>query len=150
MFMGVPGKPRVTHLQGDSRRGFTLLELLVVIAIIGLLAAYVGPRYFAQIGKSEVTTAKAQIDAFSKAVDTYRIDTGKFPTTEQGLNALINAPAGTVKWTGPYLGKAVPNDPWGRAYLYQAPGVNGRDYDILSYGKDGAPGGTGEDADLSN
>ena len=131
-------------------RGFTLLELLVVIAIIGLLAAYVGPRYFTQIGKSEVTTAKAQIDSFTKALDTYRLDTGRFPTTEQGLNALITAPAGIAKWNGPYLGKAVPTDPWGRTYLYQAPGTNGRDYDVLSYGKDGVPGGSGEDADLSN
>lgn len=131
-------------------RGFTLLELLVVIAIIGLLAAYVGPRYFAQIGKSETTTAKAQIDALSKALDTYRLDTGRFPTTEQGLNALVVAPGGLAKWNGPYLGKAVPADPWGRAYVYQAPGSGGRDYDVLSYGKDGVPGGSGEDADVTN
>jgi len=131
-------------------RGFTLLELLVVIAIIGLLAAYVGPRYFAQLGKSETTTAKAQIDAFSKALDAYRIDTGRYPTTEQGLNALLTAPAGATKWNGPYLSKAVPPDPWGRAYLYRAPGGSGRDYEISSYGKDGVPGGTGDDADLSN
>ena len=130
--------------------GFTLLELLVVIAIIGLLAAYVGPRYFAQLGKSATTTAKAQIDALGKAVDTYRLDTGHFPTTEQGLNALMTAPASLAKWNGPYLSKAVPADPWGRPYLYQAPGAGGRDYDVLSYGKDGVPGGTGEDADLSN
>jgi general secretion pathway protein G len=130
--------------------GFTLLELLVVIAIIGLLAAYVGPRYFSQIGKSEVTTAKAQIDAFSKALDTYRLDTGRFPTTEQGLGALLTAPAGTAKWNGPYLGKAVPTDPWGRSYVYRAPGTNGRDYELVSYGKDGVPGGSGEDADLTN
>jgi general secretion pathway protein G len=122
----------------------------VVIAIIGMLAAYVGPRYFAQLGKSETTTAKAQIEAFAKALDTYRLDTGRFPTTEQGLNALITPPAGTTKWTGPYLGKAVPPDPWGRAYLYQLAGAAGRDYTITSYGKDGVPGGTGEDADLSN
>jgi general secretion pathway protein G len=135
---------------GPRAKGFTLLELLVVIAIIGLLAAYVGPRYFSQIGKSETTTAKAQIDAFSKALDTYRLDTGRFPSTEQGLNALMVAPGGTTKWNGPYLGKALPNDPWGRAYIYQAPGAGGRDYDVLSYGKDGVPGGTAEDADLSN
>lgn len=131
-------------------RGFTLLELLVVIAIIGLLAAYVGPRYFAQIGKSETTAAKAQIDALSKALDTYRLDTGRFPSTEQGLNALMVAPGSIAKWNGPYLGKAVPPDPWGRAYVYQSPGTTGREYDIVSYGKDGAPGGSGEDADLSN
>jgi general secretion pathway protein G len=135
---------------GPRGKGFTLLELLVVIAIIGLLAAYVGPRYFSQIGKSEVTTAKAQIDAFSKALDTYRLDTGRFPTTEQGLGALTTVPAGTTKWNGPYLGKAVPADPWGHAYVYRAPGSNGRDYELISYGKDGVPGGSGDDADLTN
>jgi general secretion pathway protein G len=131
-------------------RGFTLLELLVVIAIIGLLAAYVGPRYFAQLGKSETTTAKAQIDAFAKALDTYRLDTGHYPSTELGLGALNTAPAGIAKWNGPYLGKAVPLDPWGRAYLYRAPGADGKDYEVLSYGKDGVPGGSGDDADISN
>jgi len=141
---------RLAARHGRSQAGFTLLELLVVIAIIGLLAAYVGPRYFSQIGKSEVTTAKAQIDAFSKALDTYRLDTGRFPTTEQGLGALLAAPAGTTKWNGPYLGKALPADPWGRAYVYRAPGTNGRDYELVSYGKDGVPGGSGEDADLTN
>jgi len=130
--------------------GFTLLELLVVIAIIGLLAAYVGPRYFAQLGKSEVTTARAQIDALSKALDTYRLDTGRYPTTEQGLAALNAMPAGTTKWNGPYLAKALPADPWGRAYVYRSPGAPGKDYEVMSYGKDGIPGGTGEDADLSN
>lgn len=149
MIRGVAGTaPRFRS--AVRRTGFTLLELLVVIAIIGLLAAYVGPRYFSQIGKSEVTTAKAQIDAFSKALDTYRLDTGRFPTTEQGLGALLAAPAGTAKWNGPYLGKAVPADPWGRAYVYRAPGSNGRDYELTSYGKDGVPGGSGDDADLTN
>jgi len=140
--------------RGYTRRlrasGFTLLELLVVIAIIGMLAAYVGPRYFSQLGKSETTTAKAQIDAFTKALDAYRIDTGRYPATDQGLNALLAAPAGITKWNGPYLGKAVPNDPWGRAYIYRAPGTAGKDYEVLSYGKDGVPGGSGDDADLSN
>jgi len=138
------------HARWVRGAGFTLLELLVVIAIIGLLAAYVGPRYFAQLGKSEVTTARAQIDAFTKALDTYRLDTGRFPATEQGLNALMTAPAGVSKWNGPYLGKAVPLDPWGRAYVYRAPGAAGKDYEVLSYGKDGVPGGSGEDADLTN
>jgi general secretion pathway protein G len=144
------GRVRHGSSAGARGRGFTLLELLVVIAIIGLLAAYVGPRYFAQLGKSETTTAKAQVDAFSKALDAYRIDTGRYPTTEQGLNALLLAPAGVTRWNGPYLSKAVPTDPWGRAYLYRAPGSDGRDYEVGSYGKDGVPGGSGDDADVSN
>jgi general secretion pathway protein G len=128
--------------------GFTLLELLVVIVIIGLLAAYVGPKYFAQLGKSEVTVAKAQIEAFEKSLDTYRLDVGRYPTTEEGLAALLLAPpsAGT-RWNGPYLKKNVPLDPWGHAYQYRSPGTKG-EYDIVSMGKDGQPGGSGESADI--
>lgn len=129
--------------------GFTLLELLVVMVIIGLLVGYVGPKYFAQIGKSEVKAAKAQIDALGKALDQYRLDTGHYPSAEQGLNALVTKPANENKWEGPYLTKAVPNDPWGRPYLYKSPGEHG-DYDLLSYGKDGQPGGSGENADVVN
>ncbi|PLY46330.1 type II secretion system protein GspG [Janthinobacterium sp. ROICE36] len=131
-------------------RGFTLLELLVVIVIIGLLAAYVGPKYFAQLGKSEVTVAKAQIEAFEKSLDTYRLDVGRYPTTEEGLAALLVAPsAAGTRWNGPYLKKAVPLDPWGHAYQYRAPGSKG-EYDIVSTGKDGQPGGSGENADISS
>lgn len=130
-------------------RGFTLLELLVVVAIIGLLAAYVGPRYFSQLDKSETAVAKAQIDAFAKALDQYRLDVGRYPTTEQGLAALITAPDGSKKWNGPYLSKEVPLDPWGNAYRYRTPGQK-REYEIVSYGKDGVPGGTGDDADIAN
>jgi general secretion pathway protein G len=133
----------------NNGNGFTLLELLVVIVIIGLLAAYVGPKYFSQLGKSEVTVAKAQIEAFSKALDTFRLDVGRFPTTEEGLAALLTQPSGLAKWNGPYLKKEVPLDPWGHAYVYRAPGSKG-DYDILSYGRDGQAGGAGEDADISN
>jgi general secretion pathway protein G len=129
--------------------GFTLLELLVVVAIIGLLVGYVAPRYFGQIGKSEIATAKAQIDALEKALDQYRLDTGHYPNTELGLGALVTKPANEAKWNGPYLKKAVPLDPWGKAYAYKQPGEHG-DFDLVSYGKDGAPGGTGESADLSN
>jgi general secretion pathway protein G len=132
-----------------KQRGFTLLELLVVIAIIGLLAGYVAPRYFSQVGKSEVSVAKAQIDAFEKALDQYRLDTGHYPSGEQGLNALITRPQNEARWNGPYLKKAVPADPWGHPYIYRQPGEHG-EYDLLSYGKDGAPGGTGEAADLVN
>ncbi len=125
-----------------------MLELLVVMVIIGLLVGYVGPRYFSQIGKSEVKAALAQIDALEKSVEQYRLDTGKFPTTEQGLNALFVRPASEPRWQGPYLKKAPPPDPWGNAYVYRSPGANG-DFDILSLGKDGAPGGEGEAADIS-
>jgi general secretion pathway protein G len=130
-------------------RGFTLLELLVVVAIIGLLAGYVAPRYFGQVGKSEVNAAKAQIDALEKALDQYRLDTGTYPTNELGLNALVQRPPNEAKWNGPYLRKGVPLDPWGKPYIYKMPGEKG-DYDLISYGKDGQPGGTGEGADLSN
>jgi general secretion pathway protein G len=130
--------------------GFTLLELLVVIVIIGLLAAYVGPKYFSQLGKSEVTITKAQIEAFEKSLDTYRLDVGHYPTTEEGLAALMAAPAAaTAKWNGPYLKKGIPQDPWGHPYIYRAPGSKA-EYEIVSTGKDGQPGGTGENADISS
>lgn len=134
----------------DAQAGFTLLELLVVIVIIGLLAAYVGPKYFSQLGKSEVTVAKAQIEAFDKSLDTYRLDVGRYPSAEEGLNALMAAPPSAgAKWNGPYLKKGVPLDPWGRPYQYRSPGSKG-EYEILSLGKDGQPGGTGDNADISS
>jgi general secretion pathway protein G len=132
-----------------SARGFTLLELLVVMVIIGLLASYVGPKYFAQVGKSEVKTARAQIDALDKALEQYRLDTGHFPNTQLGLAALQTKPPSEAKWDGPYLKKSVPLDPWGNTYQYKAPGDHG-DYDLFSLGKDGQPGGTGEAADITN
>ena len=128
-------------------KGFTLLELLVVIVIIGLLAGYVAPRYFSQVGKSEVQVARAQIDSLEKALDQYRLDVRRYPSAEQGLDALVSAPQGEAGWSGPYLKKAVPSDPWGRAYVYRMPGTKG-DFDLFSLGKDGKPGGTGEDADI--
>ncbi len=138
---GAPGA-RLLH-------GFTLLELLVVMVIIGLLAGYVGPRFFPQIGKSEVNTARAQIDAFGKALDQYRLDVGRYPATEQGLQALMAAPAGERRWAGPYLKRAVPDDPWGQPYQYRNPGEHG-EYDIVSLGADGQPGGEGTAADIGN
>ncbi len=130
-------------------QGFTLLELLVVMVIIGLLAGYVGPKYFEQIGKSETKTAKAQIDALGKALDQFRIDTGSYPTSEQGLEALNKNPGNNPKWAGPYLKKSVPNDPWDKPYLYKSPGEHG-DYDLYSLGKDGQQGGTKEAEDVTN
>lgn len=129
--------------------GFTLLELLVVLVILGLLAGYVAPRYFSQVGKSEVTTAQAQIGALEKALDQYRIDTGRYPGTEQGLAALNTKPADEARWGGPYLKKAVPNDPWGNPYQYRMPGERS-EVDVFSLGRDGRPGGTEADADIGN
>ena len=131
-----------------AARGFTLLELLVVMVIIGLLAGYVGPRFFNQIGKSEIKTARAQIDALEKGLDQYRLDVGHYPTTEQGLQALQTSP-GEARWAGPYLKKAVPPDPWGKPYQYRYPGEHG-EFDLYSFGPDGQPGGEGENADITN
>mgnify|MGYP001558454430 FL=1 len=129
--------------------GVTLLELLVVMVIIGLLAGYVGPKYFSQIGKSEIKATRAQIDGLGKAIDQYRLDVGHFPSTEEGLNALVTRPTNLPKWDGPYLSKSVPLDPWGNPYLYKYPGEHG-DYDLVSLGKDGQQGGEGEAADIPN
>ena len=131
----------------SANAGFTLLELLVVMVIIGLLAGYVAPRYFAQIGKAEVKVAKAQMDALEKSLEQYRLDTGHFPTQEQGLIAIVKKPANEPRWEGPYLKKDLPMDPWGRPYIYKMPGSKG-DFEISSLGKDGVPGGVGEAADL--
>ena len=129
--------------------GFTLLELLVVMVIIGLLAGYVGPKYFSQIGKSEIKATKAQIDSLEKALDQYRLDVGRHPNTEQGLAALMKRPAGENRWQGPYLKKDVPLDPWGAAYQYAQPGEHG-EFDLFSFGKDGKAGGEDENADITN
>ncbi len=136
--------------RSSQLRGFTLLELLVVMVIIGLLAGFVAPRYFAQVGKSQVKAARAQIDALEKALDQYRIDMGRYPTTEEGMDALVVAPINEPNWGGPYLKKAIPMDPWGHPYGYASPGTHNNDVDLFSYGKDGRPGGTGENADLTN
>lgn len=141
-----PGGTTRTRLKAG---GFTLLELLVVMVIIGLLVGYVGPKYFSQIGKSEVKAARAQINALGKALDQFRLDNGHYPTTEEGLVALVERPADEAKWDGPYLSKAVPPDPWGNPYVFVLPGEHG-EYDLLSYGKDGKPGGEGENADIGN
>ena len=141
--------PKEARVSRESAAGFTLLELLVVVVIIGLLAGFVAPRYFGQVGKSEMAVAKAQIDALEKALDQYRLDTGRYPSNELGLKALVDRPANEPKWLGPYLRKAVPLDPWGKPYVYKVPGEKG-DFDLVSFGKDGQPGGAGEAADISN
>lgn len=130
-----------------TTQGFTLLELLVVLVIIGLLASFVGPRYFSQLGKSEAKIAKAQLVALEKALDQYRLDNGRYPNAELGLAALVQRPPNEPRWDGPYLKGAVPADPWGRPYVYRLPGEKS-EYDLLSLGKDGRQGGTGPDADV--
>jgi general secretion pathway protein G len=129
-------------------RGFTLLEILVVLVIIGLLASLVAPKFFGQIGKSEVQIARAQLDAIEKALDQYRLDVGNYPSTEQGLAAIVARPDGELRWAGPYMKKAVPPDPWGRPYIYRSPGTKG-EFELMTLGKDGQAGGDGENADLS-
>ncbi|MBC2714689.1 MAG: type II secretion system major pseudopilin GspG [Desulfobacteraceae bacterium] len=132
-----------------KNRGFTLIELLIVMIILGMLAALVAPRMFGKVGKSKQKAAKAQISLFETALDTYRLDVGKFPTTEQGLAALREKPDGEDNWDGPYLPKEVPLDPWGVPYVYQFPGEHS-DYEITAYGADKQPGGDDEDADIVN
>ena len=138
----------IIHQSRNSRtQGFTLLELLVVMVIIGLLASFVGPKYFEQIGKSETKTAHAQIESLGKALDQYRVDVGQYPTTEQGLAALNIAPSNAPKWAGPYLKKRIPHDPWDIPYLYKSPGEHG-EYDLYSLGKDARLGGVKENEDV--
>lgn len=136
-------------LERRRSRGFTLLELLVVILIIGLLTGIVGPRFLAQINRSETTTARAQLDALDKALQAYRIDMGRYPDTNEGLAALVKDGSNDARWRGPYLKGAVPNDPWGMPYQYRLPSETpGKDFDLISFGRDRVAGGTGDDADI--
>jgi general secretion pathway protein G len=141
------GKKRMKEKIRDREKGFTLFEILVVIIIIGLLAALVGPRLFGKVSMAKQKAAKAQIELFGTALDTFRLDVGKYPTTEDGLKALREKPAGAEGWQGPYLPKEIPVDPWGAAYVYKSPGEHG-DYDLISYGLDKAEGGEGENLDI--
>lgn len=133
------------------RPGFTLIEILVVIVVIAILATLVAPNVFQHVGAAKSATAKSQIEMLGAALDAYRLDSGAYPATQQGLDALWEKPTvdPPVNWRGPYLRKPVPLDPWGRAYVYQFPGQqNPIGYDLLSFGADGKPGGEGEDADI--
>lgn len=136
------------------RPGFTLLELLVVIAIVAVLASFVAPTVFRNVGDAKQATAKTQIDAFALALDTYRVDNDRYPTSEQGLVALRIAPLGIdapANWRGPYLSRAPGEDPWRRPYMYRSPGVaNPESFDLWSLGRDGRVGGAGEDADITS
>jgi len=133
-----------------SDRGFTLVEMLVVITIIALIMALVGPRVLNYLTDAKIKTAKIQIASFENALDLYYLDANRYPSTSEGLRALVERPGGTVVWTGPYLkGNTVPNDPWGKPYVYRSPGEHGP-YDIMSYGADGQQGGTGADGDITS
>ena len=132
-----------------NHNGFTLIELLVVMVIIGLLAALVGPRFIRQEEKAKVKAAKAQIELLSTSLDTFRLDVGRYPTTQEGLEALRTQPGGLERWDGPYLKKDVPADPWGKPYVYKSPGEHGP-FDILSYGADGVAGGESDNRDVTS
>ena len=132
-----------------DNRGFSLIEIMVVMIIIGLLASFIGPQLFGKLGKAKQTTAKAQIEMLMTALDAYRLDVGKYPSQQEGLEALVSSPGGS-DWVGPYLAKAkVPLDPWKHPYLYRNPGQQGG-VDIVSLGNDNKEGGDGEDADVNS
>src|SRR4051812_23210198 len=146
--MHMLGKRYATRAALRAQRGFTLVELLVVITIIALIMGIVGPRVLNYLTESKAKAAKIQIESFSSALDLYFLDTGRYPTSSEGLNALVQRPASSVSWNGPYLkGGVVPNDPWGNGYVYRSPGQHGT-YDIVSYGADGHEGGSGTGADI--
>jgi general secretion pathway protein G len=130
--------------------GFTLVEMLVVITIIGLIMGLVGPRVLNYLSESKVKAAKIQMQSFSSALDLFNLDTGRYPATGEGLTALIQSTGTIPAWNGPYLkGGVLPNDPWGKPYVYRSPGEHGP-YDIVSYGSDGQEGGTGTAADIAS
>ena len=131
-----------------KEKGFSLIELLIVMVIMGLLAALVGPRMFGKVGKSKQNAARSQMALFETALDTYRLDVGKYPSTEQGLQALRTKPSDEEKWDGPYLPKSVPKDPWGHPYIYRR--TDNGEVEMISLGADGTEGGEGEDKDISS
>lgn len=135
-------------VRSKKTNGFTLIELLVVISIIAMLAALVGPRLFPKLGKGKQAAAKAQIELLGQALDQFRLDVGRYPTTEEGLHCLVSNP-GIENWDGSYLKKGLPMDPWGKTFHYQCPGSHA-EYDLFSYGRDGTQGGEGEDRDIAS
>jgi len=150
MVNGLLNRTRRNLHRRTSERGFTLVEMLVVITIIALIMSLVGPRVLNFLGESKVKAARIQIQSIETALDLYALDTGHFPSSSEGLDALMQRPGGVTSWNGPYLkGNAVPNDPWGRPYIYRSPGEHGS-YDIVSYGADGKEGGTGATADINS
>lgn len=133
-----------------TEAGVTLIEMLVVVVIIGLFVAIVGPKLFSNVDKAKRTAAHTQINAYLTALGSYKLDTGTFPTTEQGLLALRAAPEGVTNWQGPYVTKEITPDPWGHPYIYKYPGEHGDEPDLISYGADGQPGGDGNNADIES
>jgi general secretion pathway protein G len=133
-----------------QQAGFTLIEIMVVMVIIGLLMALVGPNLIGRSEKAKVQAAQMQIERLGTVLDTFRLDVGRYPTTQEGLQVLVQRPMGVDRWDGPYLNKGVPKDPWDRPYLYRSPGEAGRPYDLYSLGADGAPGGTDNNRDVTS
>ena len=130
--------------------GFTLIEIMVVMVIIGLLMALVGPNLIGRSEKAKTQAAAMQIERLGTVLDTFRLDIGRYPTTQEGLQALVQRPSGLERWDGPYLNQGVPKDPWDRPYTYRSPGDGGRPYDIFSLGADGAPGGQDTNRDITS
>jgi general secretion pathway protein G len=146
-----PDRGRPRRRRHRAKAGYSLLEILIVLTIIALIAALVGPRLFAQLDRSKQTTARVQVRALETALDTMRVDINRYPTREEGLGLLMQADPRTVTgWAGPYLGGALPADPWRRAYVYEPPKAEGEPPTVLSYGADGKPGGSGNSADVRN
>ena len=145
--MRMSNKNKISHQRAHLISGFTLIELLIVMVIIGLLAAFIVPKLIGRVGESKQTAAKAQIELLSTAIEVYKLDTGKYPSQGTGLQSLNSKPSDVQNWKGPYMKKnKVPKDPWGADYIYRFPGSHG-DYDLLSYGADGAEGGSGDNSD---